>query len=210
MRKLFSATLNVLLLVWLTTLTTRTFAQSKKDEMKILPPQPAPTFVIKDVNNQTINLAGYKGRKVILTFYRNVGCPVCNLRFHELQEQAEYFKSKNLVLLAVYESTADNMKKYVAGENFYAAMIPNPDESLYRLYNIERSSGKLMKGMFHGAMGKMKKGKKLFATKIKQDGNGNRISADFLIDENGNIQKAYYGKFIGDHLPVAEIKQFLN
>jgi hypothetical protein len=67
-----------------------------------------------------------------------------------------------------------------------------------------------MKGMFHGAMGKMKEGKKLFKKKIKQDGTANRISADFLIDENGNVASAYYGKYIGDHLPIDSIKQFLN
>ncbi len=80
--------------------------------------------------------------------------------------------------MAVYESTANNMKQYSEGENFYATMIPNPDKSLYQLYDIDKSTGKVMKGMFHGAMGKMKKGKKLFKSKIKQDGDSNRISAD--------------------------------
>jgi peroxiredoxin len=178
--------------------------------MKIQPPNAAPTFTIKDVNGAVINLSDYKGKKVMLTFYRNVGCPVCNLRFHELQEQANYFKSKGLTLLAVYESSAENMKTYLEGENYYATMIPNPDLSLYKLYNIERSSIKLMKGMFHGAMAKTKKGKKLFKTEIKHDTNSNLIGADFLIDENGNVKTAYYGKYVGDHLPLAEIKQFLN
>jgi hypothetical protein len=127
-----------------------------------------------------------------------------------LQEQAGYFKSKGLVMLAVYESTAENMKQYVDGERPYATMVPNPDLSLYKLYEVERSGGKMMKGMFPGAMRKIKKGKKLFKKEIKQDGNSNRIGADFLIDENGNVATAYYGKFIGDHLPIDTIKQFLN
>jgi hypothetical protein len=113
-------------------------------------------------------------------------------------------------MLAIYESTAENMKQYVDGERLYATMVPNPDQRLYKLYEVERSVGKMMKGMFHGAMGKMKKGKRLFKKEIKQDGNSNRIGADFLIDEKGNIATAYYGKFIGDHLPIDTIKQFLN
>lgn len=186
------------------------FSKPKPGNKKIKPPQAAPTFTIEDVNRMAVNFGAYKGKKVMLTFYRNIGCPVCNLRFHELQKQTEYFKSKGLIVLAVYESTADNMKQYLEGESPYAIMIPNPDQSLYRLYKVDKSMSKVMKGMFHGAMGKMKQGKKLFKTKIKQDGNSNRISADFLIDENGNIATAYYGKFIGDHLPIANIKQFLN
>lgn len=178
--------------------------------MKISASQSAPAFNVQDVNNTRTSLAGFKGKKVLLSFYRNVGCPICNLRFHELQEQASYFNEKNLVVLAVYESSQDNMKKYVGGESFYAVMIPNPDQSLYELYKIDNSMGKMMKGMFHGAMGKMKEGKKLFTQKIKQDGNTGRIGADFLIDENGIVKKAYYGKFVGDHLPLSDIKQFLN
>lgn len=200
-----------LVLLILTALLTQSFTTKKdKSKMKVQPPQAAPSFTIKDVNGTVINLNDYRGKKVMLTFYRNVGCPVCNLRFHELQAQADYFKLKGLTLLAVYESSPEKMKTYLEGESYYATMIPNQDLSLYQLYNIERSSGKLMKGMFHGAMGKMKKGKKLFKTEIKQDGNSNRIGADFLIDENGNVKTAYYGKFVGDHLPLADIKQFLN
>lgn len=189
---------------------TLTFSQSKHETMKILPPQEAPTFTITDVNGSLVKLAAYKGKKVLLTFYRNVGCPVCNLRFHELAMQADTFKAKGLIVLAVYESSAENMRQYVEGENPYAIMIPDPNQDLYTLYHIERSTGKMMKGMFHGAMGKMAKGKKLFKRSIKQDGNANRISADFLIDENGRVQIAYYGKYIGDHLPVSDITRFLN
>lgn len=182
----------------------------KQENMKIKEEQAAPGFTIKDVNGKTINSADLKGKKILLTFYRNVGCPVCNLRFHELQEQADYFKSKNLVVLAVYESPAENMKKYLEGENPYAIMLPDPDQYLYRLFDVDRSTGKILKGIFHGAIGKAKEGKKLYKTSIKQDGNGNTIGADFLIDESGLVKTAYYGRFLGDHLPVEKIKKFLN
>jgi peroxiredoxin Q/BCP len=178
--------------------------------MKIKKQQAAPLFTTSDVNGAPVNLADFKGKKVLLTFYRNIGCPICNLRFHELQEQAGYFKSKGLVLLAVYESAADHMKRYLEGENPYPIMIPNPDQSLYQRYDIDKSMGKVMKGLFHGALGKGKKGKKLFKQEIKADGSADRIGADFLIDESGKINTAYYGKFLGDHLPVTEIKQFLK
>lgn len=184
--------------------------KKQKNKMKVQEKQMAPTFTIADVNGTSVNLSDYKGKKVMLTFYRNVGCPVCNIRFHQLQEQAEYFKSKGLVVLAVYESSTENMKKYLEGESPYAIMIPNPNESLYNQYELDKSMGKMMKGLFHGAMGKMKKGKKLFKTKINQDGNSKRIGADFLIDENGIIVKAHYANYLGDDLPIDEIKKFLN
>jgi len=183
---------------------------TKKNKMKIQANQQAPNFTIKDVNGATVNLSDYKGKKVLITFYRNVGCPVCNVRFHELQEQEQFFRSKNLSVLAIYESSVENMKKYLEGENPYAIMIPNPDQKLYQLYSIDRGMSKVLKGLFHGAMGKMKKGKKLFKKKIELDGNTDRIGADFLIDENGIVKTAYYGKFLGDHLPIDAIRKFIN
>jgi peroxiredoxin len=195
-----------------TALITFSFTTKKdKEKMKIQEQIAAPNFSIKDVNGETIELSKYKGKKVLLSFYRNVGCPICNVRFHEIQEESSYFKSKNLVVISVYESSSENMKKYLEmSENIYSKMIPNPEQNLYEMYNIDQSMNKVMKGMFHDAMKKMKKGKTLFKQKIKQDGNSNRIGADFLIDENGIVQKAHYGKFVGDHLPIEIIKNSIQ
>lgn len=183
---------------------------NKYRNMKIKEQQIAPTFTIQDVNGNTIKLSDLKGKKVLLAFNRNVGCPVCNLRYHELMQNQELFNQKNLVVLSIYESSAEKMKTYLEGETIYSTMIPNPDLSLYKLYAVERSKAKVFKGMFNGLMGKMKAGYKLFPKKIKQDGNMDRIGAEFLIDENGIVKKAYYGKFVGDHLPIESIKQFIN
>ncbi|MDI1255582.1 MAG: peroxiredoxin family protein [Flavobacterium sp.] len=209
MRKFKKQNLIVVIMIALLSLTLQSFTE-KKEDMKITEGQTAPVFTVKDVNGKTIKLSDYKGKKVLLTFYRNVGCPICNLRFHEIQEQAEYFKSKNIVVLAIYESSAENMKKYLGDESPYPVMIPNEELNLYQLYDIDKSSGKVIKGLFHGAIGKAKKGKKLFSEPIKQDGNGNTIGADFLIDENGVVKTAYYGKYLGDHLPMENIKKILE
>jgi peroxiredoxin len=197
-------------LPWLAALLAVSTATFANPVTKIKPPQAAPNFTVRDVKGNSVSLADYRGKKVLLTFYRNVGCPICNLRFHELQSQAAHFQAKGLVVLAVYESSAELMQQYVGDEAFHAIMVPNPDQSLYQLYEVEKSGGKMMKGMFHGAMGKMKKGKQLFKDKIKQDGTATRIGADFLIDESGNVVTAHYGKFLGDHLPLEAINQFLR
>ena len=52
--------------------------------------------------------------------------------------------------------------------------------------------------------------KKLFKSKYEQEGHFNRIGADFLIDENGIIQTAYYGKFVGYHLRVEDIVEWMK
>ena len=172
--------------------------------------QPAPDFSVTDVAGQPVSLASLKGRKVLLMFMRNVGCPVCNLRMHELLEQADYFKARNLTVVAVYESTPERMRQYLTGQSVPFIMVPNPSQSLYQLYNVEVSGGKAMGSMFHGVIGKASQGKKLFPQPIEQDGNKNRIGAEFLLDEQGTVAVAHYGRYIGDELPLADIKKFLN
>ena len=182
-------------------------AQSNK-KWKAL--ESAPSFIITDVNGDTVNLTDYKGKKVLLTFYRSVGCPVCNLYFHELQEYADSFKLQNVIVMSVYESPASAIRQYVEGEDFYAVMIPDSTEKLYHLFGVQRSWWKMFKGRFQGVNKKIKKGRKLFSKKPKYDAHANRISADFLIDEHGKFVFAYYGKYFGDHISVEKVKEYLR
>ncbi len=186
------------------------YSQHTSQKNKLKEDQAAYLFSVKDVNGDSLRLSDFRGKKILLTFNRNVGCPVCNLRFHELQEESEYFKEKELVILSVYESSAENMKIYLINEKPYAKMIPNPDQNLYVLYNVERSNVKFIKSIFFDVIKKRKQGEKLFKSKINSDGNTNRISADFMIDEKGNIIRAYYGKYVGDHLSIEEINNLIE
>lgn len=169
----------------------------------------APSFQVRDINGITHNIDKYKGKKVLLSFYRNAGCPVCNYRFHELEDEREFFEKKNVVLLAIYESSLQNLQLMVDTNKYFQHIISDEEGLLYDLYAVEASRTKITKGMLHGALSKAQKGKKYYNTKIKQDGNPNRIAADFLIDENGNISIAYYGKYLGDRMPLTFLKSNL-
>ena len=178
--------------------------------MKLQVSQTAPDFAITDIDGNTVQLSALKGKKVFLTFYRNVGCPVCNLRFHELLPLEKEFETEGAVVLAIYESSPANLKRYVAGEHYYTRMIANHDFDIYEKYAIERSTIKLLSSIYKGVIGKAEQGKKLFKQKFEQDGHANLMGGEFLIDENGKIVTAYYNQFIGDHLSLKAIKEFLN
>ncbi|HPH45524.1 MAG TPA: peroxiredoxin-like family protein [Chryseolinea sp.] len=173
--------------------------------MKLTINQQAPDFSTTDVAGTSIQLKKFKGQKVYLAFERNAGCPVCNLRTHELLKQANSFSKKNIAVLMVYESTPEKMKEYLGDEKYPFHFIPDPTNSLYRKYYVEQSMGKLMKSLFNGLLPKVMQGKKLFKKSISQDGHTTTIPSEFMIDENGNLSKVHYGKFVGDHLPIQEL-----
>ncbi|MEZ0541906.1 redoxin domain-containing protein [Fibrella arboris] len=170
--------------------------------------QAAPHFSTLDVNGKPISLSDYVGKTVWLIFHRNVGCPICNLRFYELEKHQAELQANGIVVLSVYESSAANMRQYLDGRpQPYSRMIPDPTEQLYRLYGVERSFGKLLSGvMLHGGIGKLKASKKLTAKLPKQDGHADRMGAELLIGPDGRICRAHYHRFLGDDLPLTEIR----
>lgn len=178
--------------------------------MPLIENQPAPDFQTADISGNTVRMSALRGKKVLLTFYRHVGCPFTNLRFLELQKLDSYFREMDLVVLAVYESSRENLKRYSRDESFYARMIANPEFDLYTLYNIEQNTLKILFSMYKGAFAKGAEGRRRFKENFSPEGHTNVLGGDFLIDENGRIQYAYYNQYLGDHLPVNDIIRFLK
>ncbi len=171
--------------------------------MRLKVNQPAPSFSTRDVFGNQTDLQKLRGSKIYLAFERNAGCPVCNLRTHDLLRHADFFKSREIIVLMIYESPEAKMKEYLGENNYPFHFVADPQNKLYNLYGVERSVFKVMNGLFNGLLNKVSKGNKLFAKPMKQDGHLDRISAEFVIDQHGKIIIAHYGKFVGDHLPLA-------
>jgi peroxiredoxin Q/BCP len=178
--------------------------------MPLIENQPAPDFRATDISGSTIRISDLKGKKILLTFYRHVGCPFTNLRFLELQKLDRYFREMNLVVLAVYESSNENLLRYSRDESFYARMIANPEYDLYSLYDIELSTLKILYSMYKGAFAKREEGRRRFKENFCPEGRTNTLGGDFLIDEDGCIKCAYYNQYLGDCLPVNDIIRFLK
>jgi len=179
--------------------------------MKVVNNQQAPDFSVADINGEPISLHKFKGQKIHLVFYRISGCAFCNLRFHQIDKLTESYKKNHVKLISIYESKPENMKAQMGDEKFYSIMIPNSDSSLYKLYDLEKSKlGLIIFLLFKGGLWKAFKGNKLYSKRVKIDGPTDRIGAEFLIDENGKVVKAHYGKTPGDYLSIDEVKKFVE
>ena len=169
--------------------------------MKLSANQPAPLFRTSDVYGNEIDLQKMNGKKVYLAFERNAGCPVCNLRTHQLLKHAPTFAAHNVMVVMVYESPREKLKDYLEGNYYPFHFVADPSNTLYNRYGVQRSMLKVMRGLFNGLLGKVKQGNSLFKKPMKQDGHLDRIPAEFII-ENGKVSVAHYGRFVGDHLPM--------
>ena len=167
-----------------------------------------PSLKLTDAFGDSVTSTQLKGRKLLIVFNRYVSCPLCNFRMHELLEHYDTLKQNGLVIVSVYESGKEALTEYTTKEEVPFRMIADPGQKLYKQFRIRKSWVRTAAAVFHHYSRKHSGGKKLFKARYKRDGNLNRIGADFLVDENGIIRVAYYGKYAGDHLPVEEIVKF--
>jgi peroxiredoxin Q/BCP len=175
--------------------------------MRLTQGQIAPTFATTDLYDAAISSNELKGKKVLLSFYRYASCPFCNLRFHALSQKQQQWREQGLEMVAIFQSPKKSILEYAGKDYSPVQIIPNPSRDLYRLYGVEGS----WKGFLTGAMqlGTFAKAVKEGHLPGKVEGDMNMVPADFIIDEQGKILTAYYGKDISDHLDIAEIEKFL-
>jgi len=179
--------------------------------MKFFKGQNAVDFSVRDIYGKEIKLSDYKGKKILLGFFRNVNCPFCNLRAHQFSKLREAFEERNLQMIFFFESKPELMLKSIFHRDISPIpLVGDPEKIIYSMYGVERSIWKQMKtSLMPGTSTAMKEGKRLNLPEEKDRGaSANLIPADFLIDENFKVVKAHYGEHINDHLSIDEVKAF--
>ncbi len=149
-----------------------------------------------------------KGKPVLLSFFRFASCPFCNLRVNELVRRFDEF-SDNFTIIAIFDSPLDNLTRHTEGHKAPFPILADEGNKYYKEYGIEHSFIGMLKGMFF-RMPTLFKGMFKGYVPLIIKGSMTTMPADFLIDREGIIQTAHYGKVEGDHLSFDEIKAFAN
>jgi peroxiredoxin len=185
--------------------------KSKIKTMKLKKYSTAPAFKTTDTQGNEVSLSDYKGKKLLLSFYRNMYCPFCNMRVHQLSKLYPELKSKGLEMLFVFETAAEHLNRSsFHNDVFPIKLIGNPEKNLYALYDIEKSTLKVLATFFKvGTFKALSDGKNFNVPKGKDENSTeNLIPADFLIDEEGIIRHAHYGNNLRDHIEIELIEKF--
>ncbi len=165
----------------------------------------APDFETKDSQGERLKLSEVPGKKW-LAFFRYASCPLCNLQVNKILRRHDELKAKGLTVIAVFQSTAASMAESVGKQAPPFALVPDPEEKLYALYGVEASLGAFLSPRNAGRMAKaLAKG----FMPGKKEGTATRVPADFLIDGEQKIKKAFYGEVIADHIPFEDVTAFL-
>lgn len=176
--------------------------------MRLEAGQPAMDFEVDDIHGDRVALRDYAGKKLMLSFYRYASCPLCNLRISELIQLYPSFHEKGLSMVAFWQSPRESILQHVGKQDVPFPIIPDPERKVYQLYGVESSWMGYMRGglRMSSLYAAFRKG----FLPGKAEGETALLPADFLVGPDLTIQTAYYGKDIGDHLPIGEIERFLG
>jgi len=93
--------------------------------MRLQAGQAAPDFLRPDIGGISIRLCDYRGRYLLLSFYRYASCPFCNLRVHELLQRLPEFEKRGLSLVAVFQSAREGIIDHVGKQQPPFPIIPD-------------------------------------------------------------------------------------
>ena len=177
--------------------------------MRLAPGTAAPPFRADAALGPPVSLDGSAGAPLLLMFYRYASCPMCNLRLHDFARAFPALHRRGLEAIAFFHSPVDSIRAHAGRRCYPFPLAADPSFRIYRAYGVETSWPRLVlagllpsfyrdwiRAMRHRFWG----GAALrMAT----------MPADFLVGRDGRIAVAYYGRSIGDHLPIETLEAFV-
>ena len=139
----------------------------------------APLFSLTDQNDQTVSLADFKGKKVLLFFYPKANTPGCTKQACSVKDAAKELKNLKTIALGISPDKPDKQKKFDDKHELSFGLLSDPDHKVAELYGAwgEKSMyGKTYEGI---------------------------IRSSFVIDEKGKIIQALYKVKPLDTVPKA-------
>ncbi len=179
----------------------------KSEHSRLAQGDAAPEFDVTDLEGRRRRLSDYRGRKVLVSFYRYAACPLCNLRVHELSKHREAFQRRGLDVLAFFHSPEKSMKKHLERHPMPFPIVADPHGAVAGAYGVESSLAAVAVAFVHPrALTALVKG----FMPGKPEGNKLLVPADFLIDEGQRVAEAFYAPNIVQHIPIERIYQFIG
>ncbi len=122
----------------------------------------APGFSLNTFNGEPVNLAGFKGRVVLVNFWAS-WCPPCRAEMQAMQNVYADDKDQGLVILAINTTYQDDIGKatqFAQAEGLTFPLLTDPDGSIARLYQVQAMptsffidrQGKIARVMIGGPM----------------------------------------------------------
>jgi len=171
----------------------------------------APIFNLKDIYGRHVDLEKYRHKKLLIGFFRHVGCPFCNLRVHALTKVHQEFQQKGLEMIFFFESK----EQVILRSSFHQGVSPipiisDPQKIWYKQYGLENS---LLKSAVSHLTSFVQTAWRAQATGVPvhmmaSGESFGTMPAEFLIGEDLIVKRIHYSERLNHRLDNEDIRAF--
>ena len=94
----------------------------------------APEFSVNDQDGKLINLADYRGKKVILYFYPKDQTPGCTIQSCNLRDNYEMLQAKGYEVLGISSDSEKSHRNFIEKQSLPFTLLADVDKKVHDLY----------------------------------------------------------------------------
>jgi thioredoxin-dependent peroxiredoxin len=128
----------------------------------------APSFSLPDADGNTVSLADYRGRKLIVYFYPAASTPGCTKEACDFRDSLTDLNDAGLDVVGISPDTPAKLAKFRDAEHLTFPLLSDPDREVltaWSAFGEKKMYGRIVQGV---------------------------IRSTFVVDENGKIAVAQY------------------
>jgi thioredoxin-dependent peroxiredoxin len=154
------------------------------DTPRLAPGETAPAFSLPDADGNTVSLADYHGRRVIVYFYPAASTPGCTKQACDFRDNLAELNEAGIDVVGISPDKPAKLAKFRDIEKLTFPLLADPDRTVltaWGAYGEKQMYGRTVQGV---------------------------IRSSFLVDENGKIAVAQYNVKATGH--VAKLRRDLS
>ena len=140
--------------------------------------QKAPEFTLQDQNDESVSLASFKGKKVLVYFYPRAATPGCTVQACALRDSKSELNDLNVVVLGISPDSPKKLTNFTNKQDLNFTLLADEDHAVCEAYGVWQ----LKKFMGRENMGV--------------------VRTSFLVNENGDIEHVFNKFKTKDHHEV--------
>ena len=144
----------------------------------------APAFTLPDADGNTVKLADFKGRKVVVYFYPAASTPGCTKQACDFRDSLAQLNQAGLDVVGISPDKPEKLAKFRDAEGLTFPLLSDPEKKVltaWGAYGEKKMYGKTVQGV---------------------------IRSTFVVDEKGKIEVAQYNIRATGH--VAKLRRDLS
>ncbi|MFT6114311.1 MAG: peroxiredoxin Q/BCP [Glaciecola sp.] len=98
--------------------------------------QVAPQFTTTDQNGETVSLADFKGKKVVLYFYPKASTPGCTTQACGIRDNKDAFAQANTVVLGMSPDATKRLTNFTVKQELNFPLLSDEDNAIAESYGV--------------------------------------------------------------------------